>query len=168
MQSWPRILERRSALLCKENCKVRGLFAERARSAFQYLLSTRKIFQSHSTSPDSLMTSVKGNDKILLCFYFSRLDGSLSSLFACQQANCWFNSLANVEANINVLLFRNSLFIIVINMISIFQEKFSFFIRILHRKLTMISHGCWKKVPLLSFIIIMNCHHWQEAVQNEV
>lgn len=100
------------------------------------------------TSPHSLMASIRGNDKILLCFCFSRLDGSLSSSFAFHQAKCLFNSLAYVEADINVLLFRNSLFIIVINTMSIIQAKIRFFIRILYRKLKMISHGCWKKIPL--------------------
>lgn len=152
MQSWTRILERRSGLPCKENCKVRGLapsFAERAGSAFQYLVPIHKIFQTHSTSPHSLMASIKCSDKTILCFYFSRLDGSLSSRFAFHQATCLFNSVANVEADINVLLFRNSLFIIVINMMSIIQAQLRFFIRILYRELKMISHGCWKKnVPL--------------------
>lgn len=142
----------RSALLCKENCEFRGLSpssAERAGSAFQYLLSIHKIFQSHSTTPLSLMASVEGNDKILLCFYFSSLDGSLSSHFALNLPISLFNSLTNVEAIINILPFRISLFIIIINMMSIIQAKLFFFVRILYRKLKMISHSCWgKKVPL--------------------
>lgn len=86
------------------------------------------------------MASIKGNDKILLCFYFSRLDGSLFSCFAFHRANCLFNSLANVEGDINVLLFRTSLFIIVINMMSVYcsltpagnqepQHKIQFFLK---------------------------------------
>lgn len=145
MQIRTRILDRRSALLCKDNCKVEGLAPSSGES--WALVFIHKISQIHSTFSYSLMASIKGTDKILLCFYFSRHNYSLSSYFVFHWPHFLFNPLANIDADINVLLSRNCLLIIVINMMSAIQGKCKIFTRVLYRKLKIFSHGWWKKVP---------------------
>lgn len=139
MQIRTRILDRRPALLCKDNCKVEGLDPSSGES--WALVFIHKISQIHSTFSYSLMASIKGTDKILLRFIFQGITiHYLPTLFFTDHIFL-FNPLANIDADINVLLSRNSLFIIVINMMSAIQGKCKIFTRVLYRKLKIFSHG---------------------------
>lgn len=146
MQIRTRILDGRSALLCKDNCKVEGLAPSFAES--WTLVFIHKTFQIHSTFSYSLMASIKGTDKILLCFSFSRHNHLLTSF---HWPHFLFDPLANIDTDINVLLFKSSLFTIVINIMSAIQGKWKIFIRVLYRKLNIISHSWWKMFLSINF-----------------